>query len=227
MCLPDGVSPEQYNKQIDDLIEQNKKTQKKYKVKFTGKKPKNTQKISKSAHWIAQLYNDSDLSIVKTRDNGDCLFDAIRLAYNRPSMTVKTLRQMVSDNLQDYHLDVYKTLYNNAVSNSDSEIVNETKFIAGIETISDLKEYVINNRYWADMLSINLLERLLKVKIFIFSETNYLSEDFDNIINCGNNLQATFFPPCHDKFKKENLIVLRYSNFIPAAVSSSIHVCRC
>jgi len=194
MCLPDGVSLEQYNKQIDDLIELNKKSQKKHKVKFPLKKK--TQKISKSANWVAKLYNDSNLKIIKTRDNGDCLFDAIRIAYDRPSMTVKTLRQMVSDNLQDYHLDLYKTLYNNAVINRDSEIIGETKFIAGIETIYDLKEYVLNSRYWADMLSINLLERLLKVKIFIFSETNYLSDDFDNIINCGNNLQEHTISKC-------------------------------
>ena len=189
MCLPNGVTPEQYDKQVEDTIEQNKKTQKKYKIKFTGKKTvKPSLAISDSADWIAKLYTDLDFKILKTKDNGDCLFDSVRLAYNRPSITVKSLRQMVSDNLQNYHLELYKTLYNNAVANNDVEIIDETKFINGIETLSDLKDYVLTSSYWADMLSINILERLLKLKIFVFNETNYLANNYDNIINCGNNL---------------------------------------
>ena len=94
---------------------------------------------------------------------------------------------MVSDNLKIIKLELYKTLYNNAVANKDIEIIDETEFINGIETLSDLKDYVLTSKYWADMLSIKYIERLFKLKIFIFSETNYLDGNYDNIINCGNN----------------------------------------
>ena len=193
VCLPDGVTPEQHNTRIDNLIEDGKKTEKRYKL---VRKSKKTTASSSTGSWISKYYNDSNLKIIETRKNGDCFFDAIKLAYNRPSISVDSLRQMVSDNISEQHLDLYKTLFTNALANNDTEMIRETQFIKGVETLPDLKEYVKRSNFWADMLAINMIERLLKIKVFVFSETMFIAKDYTRIVNCGNNLQTYTLSHC-------------------------------
>lgn len=70
--------------------------------------------ISDDGLWIQKYLKDQKYDIVDTVTNGDCFFDAIRLALEQrtgESTTVKKLRKIVSDNITDEIFEQYKINY--------------------------------------------------------------------------------------------------------------------
>ena len=58
-------------------------------------------------------------------------------------------------------------------------------YMKDIKTIEDYREYIKTSRFWADTWAISTLERVLNVKIIIFSEKSYNEKSLDSVLNCG------------------------------------------
>ena len=71
--------------------------------------------LSDSALWIQKYMKNSNYDIVDTVTNGDCFFDAIRIALEQKkgdSTSVIKLRKIVSDEITDDMFEQYKINYN-------------------------------------------------------------------------------------------------------------------
>jgi predicted NAD-dependent protein-ADP-ribosyltransferase YbiA (DUF1768 family) len=64
-------------------------------------------------------------------------------------------------------------------------MLSEFEFMKGITTLEALKAKIQTSDYWADTWSISTLERLLKIKLVLFSKENYNEGEIDNILTCG------------------------------------------
>jgi predicted NAD-dependent protein-ADP-ribosyltransferase YbiA (DUF1768 family) len=72
-------------------------------------------------------------------------------------------------------------------------------YMKDIDSIDKYRAYIQTSSFWADAWAISTLERLLNVKLIIFSEESFKSGDFDGVLNCGDfnkNLEelGTFSP---------------------------------
>ena len=65
------------------------------------------------------------------------------------------------------------------------ELLEEFKFMEGIDTLEKLKEFIQTPNYWADTWAISTLEKLLNMKIIILSEEAYNSGDINAVLRCG------------------------------------------
>ena len=66
-----------------------------------------------------------------------------------------------------------------------SDNLNEFKFMKGINSIEQFKELIKTCKFWGDTWAISTLERVLNIKIILFSHEMWLSGDIDNVLNCG------------------------------------------
>ena len=64
-------------------------------------------------------------------------------------------------------------------------MLGEFEFMKGITTLEALKAKIQTSDYWADTWAISTLERLLKIKLILFSKENYNQGEIDNILTCG------------------------------------------
>jgi predicted NAD-dependent protein-ADP-ribosyltransferase YbiA (DUF1768 family) len=65
------------------------------------------------------------------------------------------------------------------------EMMDEFKFMKGIDSLENLKEYMLRSEYWADTTTISTLEKQLNMKVIILSEEKYNSDEKDSILQCG------------------------------------------
>jgi len=75
----------------------------------------------KNASWIESYMKNSHYDIVETDDNGDCLFDTIRLAYEQMGYktTVKKLRALVAKDATEEMFNEYREIYQGALGEKD------------------------------------------------------------------------------------------------------------
>ena len=66
-----------------------------------------------------------------------------------------------------------------------AQMLNEFKFMKGIDTLEKFKSKLKKSDYWADSWAISTLERILSVKLIIFSSEAYKSGDVKNVLRCG------------------------------------------
>ena len=66
-----------------------------------------------------------------------------------------------------------------------SNILQEFAWIGKIKTLKKLKEVIQTCEFWGDTWAISTLERLLNVKLILFSEQAYFENDMDNVLLCG------------------------------------------
>jgi predicted NAD-dependent protein-ADP-ribosyltransferase YbiA (DUF1768 family) len=71
------------------------------------------------------------------------------------------------------------------------QMLNEYKFMKGIDTLEKFKSKLRKSDYWADTWAISTLERLLNVKFIVLSSEAYKSKDIKNVLLCGQ-LNDTF-----------------------------------
>lgn len=80
--------------------------------------------------------------------------------------------------------------------------------IAQITTFEQFREYIQTSRYWADAWSISTLERVLNMKMIIFSEQSYIDGANNSVLNCG---EANVLTQTKGKFSPNHYIMTSYS----------------
>ena len=96
-----------------------------------------------------------------------------------------------------------------AQTQNTKEMIDEsTGDISQITTFEQYQEYIQTSRYWADAWSISTLERVLNMKMIIFSEEAYNDGALNDVLNCGeiNALTQT-----EGKFSPNFYIMTSYS----------------
>lgn len=68
---------------------------------------------------------------------------------------------------------------------SVNELMSEFQFMERISNIEDLQKYVLTSNFWADTWAISTLEKKLNIKLVVFSEESYKSNDLDSVLLCG------------------------------------------
>jgi hypothetical protein len=206
-CLPKNRTPAQMDIMIEAAKEVKRKDTKRYGYTIKKKAPSNnsntlSKKMSKirlnANNWISKRFGDGFLINEDIDRRGDCFFDCIHTALGHIGInkSIKELRTIVRDNLTQDNFDLYKELYNNAVNDGDENIMLEMDFISDLDTLPDLRNLVLTNKYWADMLAMSHIEKELKLKVILFDEEMYKRGRIDNIINCGNNLDKFSIVKC-------------------------------
>jgi predicted NAD-dependent protein-ADP-ribosyltransferase YbiA (DUF1768 family) len=66
-----------------------------------------------------------------------------------------------------------------------SQMLNDYKFMKGIDSVDKLKKELNKCSFWAEGWSIATLERILNIKLIILSSDNYSSGDIKNVLECG------------------------------------------
>jgi predicted NAD-dependent protein-ADP-ribosyltransferase YbiA (DUF1768 family) len=80
-------------------------------------------------------------------------------------------------------------------------LLQQFKFMKGINTLEKLKQKIKTSDYWADAWAISMLELHLNIKFILFSSENYVHEDFANVIICGlNPYESLSNPPSPDLY---------------------------
>jgi len=195
----------------------------------------------KNASWIETCMKNNHYDIVETDDNGDCLFDTVRIAYeqNGYKTTISKLRALVAKEATDEMFTEYRELYQGAIgekadiekemrrlvtvnkelkkrlktiTSSDKEqhnkiikdvneisgkhkdlkeklddsnkLLSEFSFMAKVENLENLREYIQTSLFWADNWAISVLEKQLNMKLIIFSESSYDEDDKNNVLQC-------------------------------------------
>ena len=60
-----------------------------------------------------------------------------------------------------------------------------TGYMKNVDSLDAMRSYVQTSSYWAETWAISTLERVLNVKIIIFSEEAYEDKALDSVLNCG------------------------------------------
>lgn len=69
--------------------------------------------------------------------------------------------------------------------NQAKETYKEFKFMKGVTSLDELKARIHTSEFWGETWSISTLERILNIKLILFSKEAYENGDFDNILQCG------------------------------------------
>lgn len=66
------------------------------------------------------------------------------------------------------------------------ERIEEFKFMAGITTLEAFKAKLQTCDFWGETWALSTLERVLNIKLILFSREEYRQKDFDNVLQCGH-----------------------------------------
>lgn len=64
-------------------------------------------------------------------------------------------------------------------------ISDEYKFMKGVATLKQLKDKIKTKEFWGDTWAISTIERLMNIKLILFSYESFKSKDYDNVLLCG------------------------------------------
>lgn len=92
-----------------------------------------------------------------------------------------------------------------------NEIANEYKFMEDIDTLNKFKSIIQTCEFWGETWAISTLERILKIKLILFSSEAYMSNDTDNVILC-NQLNDNVLEE-EGVFKPTHYIMLEYQGY--------------
>jgi hypothetical protein len=66
-----------------------------------------------------------------------------------------------------------------------ANIVNEYKFMKGIDTLEKFQKKIRSCEFWAETWAISTMERIFNIKLVIFSHEAYRNDDLSNVLQCG------------------------------------------
>jgi predicted NAD-dependent protein-ADP-ribosyltransferase YbiA (DUF1768 family) len=70
--------------------------------------------------------------------------------------------------------------------NVTRELLKEFKFMKKVHSLDDLKKVIKTCDFWGDMWAISTLERILNIKLIIFSSEAWKEGDSNNVLQCGH-----------------------------------------
>jgi len=88
-------------------------------------------------------------------------------------------------------------------------LMDEYRFMKNITTLAEFKALIQTCEFWAETWAISTLERLLNIKLIIFSEEQYDAGDTNNVIQCGQ-LNDTVLETA-GKFEPDYYILVDYN----------------
>ena len=88
-------------------------------------------------------------------------------------------------------------------------LMDEYRFMKNITTLAEFKALIQTCEFWAETWAISTLERLLNIKLIIFSEEEYDAGDTNNVIQCGQ-LNDTVLETA-GKFEPDYYILVDYN----------------
>lgn len=80
--------------------------------------------------------------------------------------------------------------------NFTRENLEDVAIMEDVNTMEDFRKKIKTCDFWADIWAISTLEKILKIKLVIFSSLNYDNNDIDNVLQCGlENVSSDTFEP--------------------------------
>jgi hypothetical protein len=61
------------------------------------------------------------------------------------------------------------------------------KFMDKINSVNEYKDYIMKSEFWANSMSISIIEKELNIKIIILSEREYNDKNMRNVLQCGGD----------------------------------------
>jgi hypothetical protein len=106
---------------------------------------------------------------------------------------------------------VLEARYGNLVKEKGNaaELSREFKWMEGVIDLDGFKTKIQTSKFWADSWAINILERVLNIKMIIFSSINYEHNDVGNVLQCGDLVDIDILE--NGKFEPDNYILTSYS----------------
>ena len=90
-------------------------------------------------------------------------------------------------------------------------IAGEYAFMKGVDTLDKFKAIIKTCNFWGETWAISTLERVMNVKIILFSREAFKDGDLDNVIQCGQ-LNDPILEQGGD-FKPDRYIMLEYQGY--------------
>ena len=188
--------------------------------------------------WIQKYMKDQRYDIVDTVTNGDCFFDAIRLALEQQegeSTTVKKLRKIVSDNITDDIYEQYKINYNmifESIKENETQMrkINSTnrklkKTLQSeknrnkqLETIAEGKKY---SEQFKEYKKQNELSKEL-MKDFYFMKDISNTQQLKDFVLKSEYYADTLAVSIIERELKIKLILLSFENYVHADLNNVI-----
>ena len=80
-----------------------------------------------------------------------------------------------------------KENYNSLRSNKifTMENLDEFKFMNGINNLAEFKKLIKSCTFWGETWALSTLERVLNIKLVLFSHESWVSGDINNVLHCG------------------------------------------
>lgn len=80
--------------------------------------------------------------------------------------------------------------------NFTRENLEDVAIMKDVNNMEDFRKKIKTCEFWADIWAISTLEKILKIKLVIFSSLNYDNNDSDNVLQCGlENVSSDTFEP--------------------------------
>jgi len=119
-------------------------------------------------------------------------------------------KQASSVKLQDFEIKEYNRLKKDiellTIQKSELKILkHDYDYMKSINSVEQMKEYIMSKHYLADEYGIFLLEKLLKIKFIVFFEDANKEGDMKSVLDCGVKDDNV------TKFQPEYYILLEYS----------------
>jgi predicted NAD-dependent protein-ADP-ribosyltransferase YbiA (DUF1768 family) len=117
-------------------------------------------------------------------------------SFNKQNEQLRKTLKTVSSRDQQLKLveesQKVKESYEQAKENKkfSEELGSEFSFMKNVLSLEDFKQAIKEPSYWADAWAISALERILNIKLILFSEESYESGDMSNVLLCGESAEG-------------------------------------
>ena len=153
---------------------------------------------------VEKILKLTGCKIINSPHNGDCFFKAISKALKIKS---EVLRKDVSENITIEHLNFWKEIWENTLS-------EEFDFMCDVNTIKELREKIKTNEFWGEEVSIEILQKKYNLGIIIIDGiTEKIFKNFD--ISDDKEYIILYYNKNHYNLIKYNNLLIFNNNNLP------------